>query len=155
MEQEQGQTTHLNDARWFDYSVVQGGPNAFYQRMTNPYTFIDTILYYLLYDPSATPASATDPRPGFPTMFVDPGAGRIVAHSDWSAGGNMFDYRASWLSINHQDGNSGQFELFRKGEWLTKELSNYDNNGLGMTTYYHNTLGCRTPAPIAPTRPRW
>src|ERR1035438_8557704 len=70
MEQEQGQTTHLNDARWFDYSVVQGGPNAFYQRMTNPYTFIDTILYYLLYDPSATPASATDPRPGFPTMFV-------------------------------------------------------------------------------------
>jgi hypothetical protein len=53
----------------------------------------------------------------------------------------MFDYRATWLSINHQDANTGQFELYRKGEWLTKELSNYDNNGLGMTTYYHNTLG--------------
>ena len=37
--------------------------------------------------------------------------------------------------------NTGQFELCRKGEWLTKELSNYDNNGLGMTTYYNNTLG--------------
>ena len=53
----------------------------------------------------------------------------------------MFDYRASWISINHQDGNGGQFELFRNGEWLTKEMSNYDNNGVGMTTYYHNTLG--------------
>jgi hypothetical protein len=52
----------------------------------------------------------------------------------------MFDYRASWESINHQDGTAGQFELYRNGEWLTKELSNYDNNGFGLTTYYHNTL---------------
>jgi hypothetical protein len=28
----------------------------------------------------------------------------------------------------------GQFELFRKGEWLTKTMSNYDNNLVGMTT---------------------
>ena len=32
------------------------------------------------------------------------------------------------------------FELFRKGEWLTKEMSNYDNNLVGITTVYHNTL---------------
>ena len=52
----------------------------------------------------------------------------------------MFDYRASWISINHQLGDGGQFELYRKGEWLTKEMSNYDNNALGMTSMYHNTL---------------
>jgi len=54
----------------------------------------------------------------------------------------MFDYRASWISINHQDGNGGQFELYRKGEWLTKEMSNYDNGGggNGATVVYHNTL---------------
>ena len=41
--------------------------------------------------------------------------------------------------------------LFRS----TKELSNYDNNGLGMTTYYHNSLGlqntcnsCPNPAAV-------
>ena len=56
----------------------------------------------------------------------------------------MFDYRASWISINHQDGDGGQFEFYRNGEWLTKEMSNYDNNALGMTTVYHNTLACRT-----------
>jgi hypothetical protein len=140
LEQQQGQSTHLSDARWFNYNVLQGGPNAFYQRMTDPYSFIHTILYYLLYDPALPPSSAPDPRPGYPTMFVDPAAGRIVVHSDWTPGGTMFDYRATWLSINHQDANTGQFELYRNGEWLTKELSNYDNNGLGMTTYYHNSL---------------
>jgi hypothetical protein len=147
LEQENGQSTHVSDARWFNYNVVQGGPPAFYTRMTDPYTFADTILYFMLYDPSVSYASATDPRPGYPTLFVDPGAGRVVAHSDWTPTGTMFDYRASWESINHQDGNAGQFELYRKGEWLTKELSNYDNNGLGMTTYYHNTLGLQNACP--------
>ena len=52
----------------------------------------------------------------------------------------MFDYRSSWESINHQDGDGGQFELYRNGEWLTKEMSNYDNNDLGQTSVYHNTL---------------
>jgi hypothetical protein len=147
LEQENGQSTHVADARWFDYNVVEGGPPDFYQRMTDPYTFADTVLYYLLYDPSISPASAPDPRSTYPTMFVDPGAGRIVAHTDWSPTGTMFDYRASWESINHQDGNAGQFELFRNGEWLTKEMSNYDNNGLGMTVYYHNTLGLQNTCP--------
>ncbi|MBI1755799.1 MAG: hypothetical protein HYR64_01665, partial [Fimbriimonas ginsengisoli] len=74
--------------------------------------------------------------------FYDPPAGRIVAHTDWSPSGTMFDYRASWISINHQDGASGEFGLFRKGEFLTKELSNYDNTngGNGETTTFHNTL---------------
>jgi hypothetical protein len=150
IEQQQGLTTHLSEARWFDYNAVQGGPNAFYQRMNNPYSFIDTILYYLLYDPAVPPASAPDPRPSYPTMFIDPAAGRIVAHTDWSPTGTMFDYRATWLSINHQDANTGQFELYRNGEWLTKELSNYDNNGLGMTTYYHNTLGLQNTCANCP-----
>jgi len=142
LEQENGQTTDVNASRWFGYNVLQGGPSAFYSRVTDSaYGWIDSILYYMLYDPAVNPASLPDPRPGYPTTFVDPGGGRIVAHTDWTAAGRMFDYRASWESINHQDGNAGQFELFRNGEWLTKELSNYDNNGVGMTTYYHNTLG--------------
>ena len=147
LEQENGQSTHVADARWFDYNVIQGGPPAFYTRMTDPYTFEDTVLYYLLLDPSVAPSSAPIRGSGYPTMFVDPAAGRIVAHTDWSATGTMFDYRASWKSINHQDGNGGQFELFRKGEWLTKEMSNYDNNGVGMTVYYHNTLGLQNCCP--------
>ena len=66
--------------------------------------------------------------PSYPTIFYDAPAGRVVAHSDWTPNGTMFDYKASWESINHQNATGGQFELFRKGEWLTKEMSNYDNN---------------------------
>jgi len=156
LEQENGVSTHVADARWFSYNVVQGGPSSFYTRMTDPYSFQETIQYYLLFDPSIPYASAPDPRSTYPNIFVDPGCGRLVAHTDWTATGTMFDYRACWESINHQDGTAGQFELFRKGEWLTKELSNYDDNGLGMTTYYHNTLGLQNTSPNgAPSVQSW
>jgi hypothetical protein len=140
LEQQNGKTDHLNAARWFAVNASEGGAAGLFNRITQPYSYSSTasILYYMLLDPSAP--SATDPRPTFPTTFFDPAAGRIVAHSDWSPTGTMFDYRASWISINHQLGDGGQFELYRNGEWLTKEMSNYDNNALGMTTVYHNTL---------------
>lgn len=146
-QQNGGQTTHLAEARWWSYNAVQGGPAAFYTRMTDPYSLTHTILYFLLFDPAVAPASVPDPRPNYPTMFVDQGGGRIVAHTDWSANGTLFDYRSSWESINHQDGNAGSFELYRKGEWLTKQLTNYDNNGLGLTTYYLNSLGLQNACP--------
>jgi hypothetical protein len=138
LDQQTGKTAHVAPARWFDVNAVQGGPAALMSRVTQPWSFTESILYYLLLDPAAPAAS--DPRPSFPTVFFDPAAGRIVAHSDWSSNNTMFDYRASWISINHQDGDGGQFEFFRNGEWLTKEMSNYDNNAVGLTTVYHNTL---------------
>jgi len=140
LDQQNGKTSHLNAARWFAVNATEGGAGALYTRITEPWSYSSTasVLYFLLLDPTAPPA--TDPRPAFPTTFFDPAAGRILAHSDWTANGTMFDYRASWISINHQLGDGGQFELYRKGEWLTKEMSNYDNNALGMTSMYHNTL---------------
>src|SRR5262249_55801071 len=151
LEQATGTSTHVNAARWFAVNATEGGSGAFLSRITNPWSWstMQSILYYMLLDPAA--AAAPDPRPTFPTTFYDPGAGRIVAHSDWSATNTMFDYRASWESINHQDGDGGQFEFYRKGEWLTKEMSNYDNNLVGLTTVYHNALAlqnwcsCVTP----------
>ena len=137
LDEETGNSSHIAAARWFVINATQGGPNDLIQRITSPSSFTESILYMLL-DPSAAPAS--DPRPGYPTYFRDLAAGRILAHSDWSSNNTMFDYRASWESINHQDGDGGQFEFFRNGEWLTKEMSNYDNNAVGLTIVYHNTL---------------
>ncbi|HYL99682.1 MAG TPA: hypothetical protein VEZ90_12065 [Blastocatellia bacterium] len=153
LEQQNGLSTNVAEARWFDYNALQGGSANFIGRMTNPWSLGDTILYFMLYDPAVALNTLTDPRPNYPTMFVDQGTGRIVAHSDWTATGTMFDYKSAWLSINHQDGNAGQFELYRKGEWLTKEFSNYDNNGVGMTTYYHNTLGLQNFCPCGTNPP--
>lgn len=140
LEQQNGKTTNRDAARWFAVNASEGGANALLTRITQPWSYgsMASILYFLLLDPSLPPA--TDPRSSLPTVFYDAPAGRVVAHSDWGPNNTMFDYRGSWLSINHQVGDAGQFELYRNGEWLTKEMSNYDNNALGMTTPYHNTL---------------
>jgi len=134
-----GQPLHSNAARWFATSALEGGAANLVQRMTNPWSLTEPILYFLLFDPTAP--APTDPRPTMPLIFTDVPAGRVLARTNWSPQATMFDYRGSWISINHQVGDAGQFELYRQGEWLTKEMSNYDNNALGMTTPYHNTLG--------------
>jgi hypothetical protein len=142
LDQEQGISTHVSPCRWMALNGMPNGAAGLLSRIRDPWTWGVTqdILYYLLLDPNS-PADP-DPRPAFPTVFYDAPAGRVVAHSDWSSTNTMFDYRASWISINHQDGAGGEFGLYRKGEWLTKEMSNYDNggNGIGATTEYHNSL---------------
>ncbi len=148
-----GQTNRQAELRWFARDVLPGGAAGLTGRVTNPWTTLDSLLYYLMFDPSV--AADPDPRAGYPTVFDDPGAGRLVAHSDWSANQTMFDYHASWESINHQVGNAGEFEMFRKGEWLTKEMSNYDNNLVGMTTYYHNSLALKNTCPAGTPNLGW
>lgn len=139
LDSERGITNDLNTARWFAVNALEGGAAALITRMTNnSYGQINTLLYFLLLDPTA--AAATDPRPTFPPVFYDQPAGRIVAHSDWSPTSTMFAYRSSWTSINHQHGDAGSFEFYRESEWLTKQMSNYDNNGYGVTSGYNNSL---------------
>jgi hypothetical protein len=137
----QGRTDHLAEARWYALHVLEGGAAHFHGRITNPYNVTESLLYFMLFDPT-DPAALTpaDPRPGYATNFFDPGMGRTLARTDWSPSASLFAFRSGWLTINHQNGDAGQFELFRRGEWLTKELSNYDNNGNGQSSMWHNTL---------------
>ena len=140
LENATGKSDHADAARWFAVNAVEGGQAGLYSRINDPWSYgtTDALLYFMLLDPTAgTPA---DPRQNLPTVFVDAPAGRVIAHTDYSPSASMFDYRASWNSINHQIGDGGMFELYRSGEWLTKELSNYDANFIGATTAYHNTL---------------
>lgn len=153
LEHENGRTTHQADIRWFVGNALPGGEAGIAARMNDPWSWLNSLEYFLLFDPAA--ATAPDPRPGFPELYYDPGASRIVAHSNWTSKNTMFDYHASWESINHQDGNAGEFELFRNGEWLTKEMSNYDNNAVGLTTYYHNTLALENWCPAGTPSLSW
>jgi hypothetical protein len=155
LEQQNGITTHTADASWFVVNAVEGGPNALLTRVSNPWSYGSeaSILYFLLLDP--TQAAAPDPRPNYPTVFVDAPASRIVAHSNWTTTSTMFDYRASWNTIDHQNGDGGQFEMYRNGEWLTKEMSNYDSNYDGVTTLFHNTLALQNWCPAGTPNLNW
>jgi hypothetical protein len=133
-----------NDARYWMTNVLEGGSANLYHRMSNPWFKDEPVLYFLSMAPGSP--AVTDPRPNMPTTFVDRGQGRVVSRTGWNSGATLFDYRGSWESINHQDGDAGQFELYRNGEWLTKEMSNYDNNGVGQTPAFHNSLSLQEDA---------
>ncbi|MGA2277068.1 MAG: chitobiase/beta-hexosaminidase C-terminal domain-containing protein [Terracidiphilus sp.] len=144
LENEQGLTTHQNEALWFALDAIPGAnlPNQVEHGITDITGWGGGSLgieYMLLLDPSA--AAPTDPRPAYPTFFYDPGLARILARSDWTPSETVFDYHANWMGINHMNANCGEFGLYRKGEWLTKEMTNYAGDaGGGYTSYFLNTL---------------
>jgi hypothetical protein len=143
LDQKNGDSSRLNAERWFVINALEGGAANLINRVQNPWSYgvQDALLSFLLLDPAAPQAS--DPRPNFPTSFYDAPQGRLVEHSDWSPNAAMLDFRCSWISINHQQADANQFEFYRKGEWLTKGVANYDNNAVGLTTDYHNTLSLK------------
>jgi hypothetical protein len=141
LDRQNGVTSRFNEERWFAVNALQGGASALVERISSPWSYgvEDTLMTFMLLDPTAP--AATDPRPAYPTAFYDAPQGRLVEHyPDWSAGSSLFSFRCSWISINHQQDDANQFELYRKGEWLTKGLANYDNNDVGQSTDFHNTL---------------
>jgi hypothetical protein len=139
LDRQNNDLSRLNAERWFAINAVEGGAPSLLSRVQDPWTWgvQDSIFLFLLLDPSAT---TTDPRTNYPTAFYDPGQGRLVDRTDWSSNATLFDFRCSWESINHQQGDANQFEFYRNGEWLTKGVANYDNNDNGQSSDYHNTL---------------
>lgn len=139
LDRQNGDLSRLNAESWFGINAVQGGPPSLLSRVQDPWTWgvQDSIFLFLLLDPSAT---VTDPRVNYTASFYDPGQGRLVDRTDWTPSATLFDFRCSWESINHQQGDANQFEFYRKGEWLTKGVANYDDNDNGQSSTYHNTL---------------
>ncbi len=139
--------------RWIAANVLEGGNAKLYSRAANIWGnsyATQAILYFMLFDPMA--ATASDPRPMLPLQFTAPAIGTILARSDWSANATWFTTRCGWEWINHESGDCGQFTLYRNGQWLTKEWSNYANDWMGYTPLYHNTLSLQNKqVPISPS----
>jgi len=142
LDRQNGDSSRLNAERWFAINAVEGGASTLLSRVQNPWSWgvQDALYAFLLLDPSATTAP---PQTSYPTAFYDAPAGRLVDRTDWSTNASLFDFRCSWISINHQQADANQFEFYRKGEWLTKGVANYDNNFNGLTTDFHNTLSLK------------
>ena len=153
---------HANDAAryakdlWLLANANEGGPTGntgLVSRVSNIWgnaDASDAIMYFMSFDPSA--AMPADPRAALPPAFIQPGIGRILARSDWSAKQSWFTFRCSWESINHEGGDCGEFEFFRKGNWLTKEWSGYADDVHGYSPLYHQTMSIQnnTPADAGP-----
>lgn len=145
--------TRLAQNIWIATNVLEGGAGRLYSRASNIWGnsyATQSILYFMLFDPRA--AAPSDPRPSIPLQFTAPAIGTILARSDWTPNASWFTTRCSWEWINHQSGDCGQFTLYRKGQWLTKEWANYANDFRGYLPLYHNTLSLQNrQVPISPS----
>lgn len=137
--------------RWIVRDMTQGGAAQFVQRIGNIWGNASAsrcILYFLAFDP-ALPI-APDPRPALPLIHYAPTIGRVLARTDWSPAASWFTFKCTFVSINHQIGDGGQFEFYRKGEWLLKELSGYTTDNTGSAPEFHNTLAIQNTSAAGP-----
>ncbi len=137
----------LNALRWLETNTPTGGAAALVDRARGANTFAETLLYFMLFDPQAAPA--TDPRPATPLSFLAPGLGRLLARTSWSADAAWFQYSLSWNRVDHQTASGNNFGFYRHGEWLTKERTGYANIAEGISSSeFENTL-CLENSPPA------
>ncbi len=145
-----GDSATLNAIRWAERNTPPGGADGMLLRVGDAEIFRDAILYFLLFDPNS--AAPTEPRPAMPTRYYAPGLGRILARTDWSSNAAWFTFHLSWLLIDHQLAEGGQFEFYRQGEWLTSARVGWDGSiepygcNIGRSDY-HNTLALQNAMP--------
>ena len=137
-----GNTGRLQAMRWIEKNMPEGGASGLPDRVRRASSYFTSILYYMLFDPTAPVAA--DPRPSLPATFFAEGLGRVLARTDWTADASWFTYKLSWSSIDHQQADGNMFEFYRQGEWLTKDRTGYGWN-VGSTDYknsvaIHNTI---------------
>jgi hypothetical protein len=125
-DQRTGNADRLNAVRWIQTNVAPGGAEMISERASDPETFLDSILYFMLFDPAAAPP--TDPRPETPPVVFASGIGKLLARTGWGDDASWFTYGLGWKAIDHQHGDGNGFELYRNGEWLTKLLVGYGTN---------------------------
>lgn len=119
-----GDTALAQATRWAVKNVIgdRGADvGSFPALISSPwgaFNFSHVILAYMLLDPTA--ATASDPRPSLPKEFIAPATGRVLASSGNWSNDSWFTFRCNWANIDHQTGDCGQFEFYRKGEWLVK-----------------------------------
>ncbi len=139
-----GNSGRLGTLRWIQTHLQPGGGEALTYRVS--FGMQDThiaMFYFLLFDPEAS--EGTDPRPGMPLVHFAEGIGRLLARTSWEEDATWFTYALGWSTVDHQHADGNQFELYRNGEWLTKERTGYGFN-IGSSDY-HNTLALENDPP--------
>ncbi|HYF62880.1 MAG TPA: hypothetical protein VD886_08685, partial [Herpetosiphonaceae bacterium] len=138
-----GNTSRLDQIRWLQTHIPPGGSASLLHRARSQENLTGAILYFLLFDPTRAPAD--DPRPALGTSHMAPGLGRIMARTGWDAEARWFNYKLSWVRIDHQSADGNMVDFYRKGEWLTKERTGYGT--VAGSSDYKNTLSVQNAPP--------
>ena len=135
--------------------LAPGGPSRFAERMINTRSnkaLRDAIYTFLIFDPSAPPA--TDPRPALqPKTFFsahtvnDREMGLVAARSGYTPDDTYFFTSLDWNRIDHQRADSPGFGLWKNGLWLTRPMTGYGL--LQGCTDYRNSLSLQNGVPTS------
>lgn len=141
-----GNTARLQSLRWAQTHTPPGGASELLRRVSNNDEFRNSLLYFMLFDPTAAPAS--DPHSQLALEHFAPGLNRLLARTSWDDQATWFDYSLSWSLVDHQNANGNQFEWYRKGEWLTKQRTGYADIAEGIaSSEFSNTLALENDQP--------
>lgn len=59
------------------------------------------------------------------TDYFAPGLGILVSRSSWNSDATLVSFHSGWSGVDHQQQDANTFQIFRKGEWLSKEVTGY------------------------------
>jgi hypothetical protein len=136
--QSQGDTSTANLIRWSVAYLPPGGIDDLVRRGGDGSDFpgkLQSIFYFLLFDPSVDARGLADPRLSMPLNQYVPGIGHLYSRTGWDTQAAWFHFRSGWNAVDHQHRDALSFNFYRKGEWLTKGLSSYS---LGLTNTYNS-----------------
>ena len=135
LDQDTGNTERLATTRWALIHMGPGGEDALLDRAADSEVPRANILYFLSFDPQeATPA---DPRPDLPLTFNAPGTGHLYSRTAWDEDARWLTFQCGWKAVDHQHADANQVQLYRKGEWLTREITGYTGMASSLV---HNTM---------------
>lgn len=141
-----GEQALYDQVRWIQRHTPPGGAEYLNKRASaerGGVPFRQAILYFMLYDPNAKPAP--DPRGKMVSHHLASGTGRLSVRDSWKSDAAWFNFNCGWDEIDHQHGDAGDFGLYLRGEWVTKERVGY--SGRFERSISHNTLSVENARP--------
>ncbi len=93
-------------------------------------------VYSLMFDHDGL--TSIDYRDDAATVQFDSGLGVLLDRTSWSEDASFLVARAGWTGVDHLHGDSGHFQLYRRGRWITHEAIGYD--GIVAKAEGHNVL---------------
>lgn len=138
-----GDTKRLEAARWMVRNLPSPDQAEYLRRVRGDDYPRTSIMHFLITDPDAPPPR--DPRSSLPLAHHGVGLGWVLARTGWDANASFFGGHGSWAHIDHQHGDGGDFFLYRKGEFLTKERAGWGTHF--EQTDLHNALAIQNAKP--------
>jgi len=87
----------------------------------------------LYYDPTG---KATDYRPTISKDYFALGSNVILSRDGFDSSSTWVSFMSGWSGVDHQQEDANTFQIFRNGEWLSKETTGY--GGPAATIEAHN-----------------